>query len=543
MDLVEGDQGQATPVSHPLGLSMGSVSGQGKGVRVSHPGGGRQVSWQLPLRGEPEIAGNRAVYSDAWPGVDVAVDVRRSGFEQTFVVRDREAVDGLSGGEKVEFTVPVVTKGLTARQGKAGAVEFVDSKGTVVSTVAAPVAYDARVDERSGEPVATTPVDLEVRPTAGKGRAELIVSVDRSWMESSERVFPITVDPTYAAVSLKPTVDGYVQKAWPSSASGATDDELLVGTYDGGAHVMRSYLSFDTAGLTGRQVMSAELSLWENHSYSCTPSTVAVHELSQPVTGSVTWASMPTFGSTAAGQVDAAKGYSSACAAGVVSIPVTGAVQKWAGGSGGSKSLLVKAGSETSNVGWKRFDASEGAHPPVLKYTYNRVPATPSVPVLSEGTSSTYTDPATGKTTVWTSSARPRFESSSSDPDFNWVKMEFEVHSSTTPSASTLVASCTTGAARGGTVLGCTPGVDLPNDRSLFVRARAVESTYSTSRSGWSGFKTFYSSRSKPDAPVISCPDPYADGSWGEAAPGGEVSCTVSAASSTIWGRSSQVTV
>lgn len=176
VDLVEGSQGQVVPVSHPLGLSVGSLAGQGKGVRVSHPGGGRQVSWQLPLRGEPEVVGNRAVYADAWPGVDVAVDARRSGFEQTFVVRDRQAVGGLAGGERVQFTVPVVTKGLTAREGRAGAVEFVDAKGTVVSTVVAPEAFDARVDERSGQPVATTPVDLEVRPTAGKGRAELVVS-------------------------------------------------------------------------------------------------------------------------------------------------------------------------------------------------------------------------------------------------------------------------------------------------------------------------------------------------------------------------------
>ena len=545
LDLGADGSGALMPGSHPLDMSVGALAagGKGRGVSVVHPGGGRQVVWQLPLSGDPQVEGNRAVYVDAWPGVDVAVEARRSGFEQTFLVQDRAAVDSLAGGERVEFRIPLLTKGLTARRGKDGVVEFVDAKGTVVSTVVAPVAFDAQVDERSGIPTSTTPVDLKVRPTAGKGRAEMVVSLDRAWMESPERVFPITVDPTYAAVSLKPTVDGYVQKAWPSSSSGATDDELLVGTYDGGGHVMRSYLSFDTVGLKGRQVMSAELSLWENHSYSCTPTTVAAHELSQPVTGTVAWSSMPSFTTTPAGQVDAAKGYSSTCTAGLVSIPVTATVQRWSEGTGGSRSLLVKAGSETSSSGWKRFDSSEGAHPPVLKYTYNRPPATPSVPVLSEGTSSVYTDPSTGKTTVWTSSARPRFEASTSDPDFNWAKLEFEVHSSTTPSASTLVASCTTSSARGGTVLGCTPGVDLADNRTYFVRARAVDSAGKTLSSGWSGMKTFYSSRSKPDTPVISCPDPYADGSWSDTAPGRDVSCTVSAASPTIWGRSSQITV
>ncbi len=292
LDLQLRADGSVGPEAHPLGIRLPGDAGPGgklvDAVSVTHPGGGRQVTWRLPVKGKPVLEETTARYVDAWPGIDVVVDARRSGFEQTFVVTNPAAVDGLPGGDKVSWSVPLLTKGLTARAGEEGTVEFVDAKGTVVSTIVAPVAFDAEMDDRSGLPANTTVVDLEVVPTAGKGQAELVVSVDRKWLADPARVFPVTVDPTYALLSVAPSMDTYVLKS-ATYQTYASDDELLVGTYNGGGDIARSFLNFPTSAIVGKQVMSANLSLYEHWSWSCTASAVGAHATTETVSSSVTW--------------------------------------------------------------------------------------------------------------------------------------------------------------------------------------------------------------------------------------------------------------
>lgn len=540
LDLTVRGDGSVGPKAHPLDLSMPADAGAGdkprEAIRVGHPGGGREVTWQLPVKGKPALEGTAARYVNAWPGIDVVVDARRSGFEQTFVVTDARSVGSLPGGEQVSWTVPLLTKGLTARPGDKGVVEFVDAKGKVVSTIVAPVAFDAVVDDRSGLPVNTSEVELKVVPTAGRGKADLVVSVDRAWLTSAERVFPITVDPTYAALDVAPSMDTYILKSATTQTYGS-DPELLVGTYNGGTDVARSFVNFPTSSLIGKQIKTASLSLYERHSWSCTATAVGVHATATTVSSSVTWPTRPTFTATAAGSVNAAKGFSSSCPAGRISIPMTSLVQSWAAGSATTKTVMVKAGSETDNFGWKRFSSSEGSHPPVLKTTWNRPPAKPATPVLAASNSSTYIRSSDGAVQTWTASARPRFESSTTDPDQNSVRLTFQVHTANTGvSDATLVATCTSPSGAGGTILGCAPASDLTNHKVYYVRAKS--SDLGGMEGSWSGFKQFYVDWTAGSDPTVSCPAPYTDGSWADVAPSANVSCWVSGANASMWHQS-----
>ncbi len=546
LDMVERADGSVGPAAHPLGLGLPG-EGRAEGlsdVSVSHPGAGREVVWRLPLRGEPELDGPVARYADSWPGIDVVIDARRSGFEQTFVIESADAVAGLPGGDQVSWSIPLQAKGLVARQGgEEGVVEFVDAKERVVSQVVAPEAFDAVVDEFSGGPSNLTPVDLQVQQGAGRGKATLTLSVSREWLMDPARVFPVTVDPTYAALNVAPTMDTYVQKAYPSAAN-ASDDELLVGTYNGGTDVARSFLNFSTASLVGKQIKSAQLSLYENWAWSCTAKPVGVYSTSSTASSSVTWSTRPAASSTPVGSVDAAKRSDGTgdCAQGRVKIPMTSLVQTWSGQAAGTKTVMVRAGSETDSSGWKRFYSSESSYPPVLEVTWNRAPATPATPVLASSTSSTYVNPGDGAAQTWTKYKRPRFESSTSDPDGNTVKLEFEVHTANSNvSSATLVASCMSLLRTGGTVVGCTPGVDLSNHMRYFVRARAHDGGGMTG--SWSGFKMFYTDWTAGAAPVVSCPAPYTDGSWATNVPTSNVTCRVSGAAASTWDQNVQLKV
>ena len=86
---------------------------------------GVSLAWPGKL-GKPVLAGNRATYADVHPGVDLVVDALRTGYEQFLIIKTPAALVGLSGGgADVSWSLPVKTKGLTARVEADGSVAFV----------------------------------------------------------------------------------------------------------------------------------------------------------------------------------------------------------------------------------------------------------------------------------------------------------------------------------------------------------------------------------------------------------------------------------
>jgi hypothetical protein len=249
--------GDVVPGGMGLGLRLsgGGVAGSSF-VSVDH-GGGRSVAWSLggQLTGAklpaPALKDQVATYADVSPGVDVRVAVRSSGFEQDFGVKDRAAADAVaaSGGS---WQVPLKTKGLTAKATSGGGVEFLDAKGEVVSFVPAAQAWDAAINPRSGEPANVSAVSLSVAQS-NPGGAVLTVTPDAEWLADPARVFPITVDPTYATMNVAVTRDTWIATNYASTPQ-STSPELKVGTYDGGTTKARSFLTFSTSGFKNYDV-------------------------------------------------------------------------------------------------------------------------------------------------------------------------------------------------------------------------------------------------------------------------------------------------
>jgi hypothetical protein len=259
LDVEAKADGTAGAVRHPGGLSLaGRSAGAGRGSRGAagtdvvaideKSGRGVTLAWPGGLPA-PALKGESATYANVAAGVDLVVHALRSGFESDLVIKTAAARDELvtkTAGKGVSFSFPVKTRGLTARAESDGSVSFVDAKGTVVSRFAAPMAWDATVDPRSGNPVNLSPVAMSVTQH-GKGQAMLTLTPDAGWLASSERTFPITIDPTYASGSnVATTFDTYVSSAYPTTTY-STATELRVGTYNGGADKYRSFLTFPLA--------------------------------------------------------------------------------------------------------------------------------------------------------------------------------------------------------------------------------------------------------------------------------------------------------
>jgi hypothetical protein len=547
LSLAEAADGTVAPKGHPLGLSLAGATKAaggaakttgGTGLVVAGHGKGKgtqdrdvTLSWGGNL-GKPALSGTAARYKDVKPGVDLVVDARRTGYETHLVINTPAALQGLRSAATdgvVSWDIPVQTHGLTARAEKDGSVSFVDAAGQVVSTIAAPVAWDDEVDPQSGNRVTESPVTMTLTQQ-GKGRAVLTLTPDQDWLFDPARVFPVTIDPTYAAASLTPTFDTYVSSAFPT-ATYSTSTELRVGTYNAGGDKYRSFLNFPITSAHGRDIVSASLSLYEFHSYSCTAKPFYVWSVPPTASSSTSWDNQPGA-VTQYGSLSAAKGFSSSCAAGRVNVPVTSLVQAYADSSSSTASIRLHA-SETDTAGWKKFYSLESSQDPYITYTYNRKPNTASAPTLGAPAAS-YLDPRYGTTSVFTSAAKPVLSTRTTDPDGNGYTATIEVHSSTAGTAASKVTYCTTPRSSspytwtpsGGTA-SCTLGTALANNTQYYVRA-AVADDQALWNDTWSPWTMFYTAFNNPPAPTVSCPG-YTNGTWTDTAPGADVTCTIKA--------------
>ncbi|HVK26230.1 MAG TPA: DNRLRE domain-containing protein, partial [Actinokineospora sp.] len=500
-----GHDGTIAPGGHPHGVRLGKKAKSDSVFAAAGVGGDRQVEWIAPWAlPEPVLDGVKATYPDIEPQVDLVVNNRRSGFEYDFVVKGKPAAAPV-------WRIPLRLKGLTPKQRPDGAIEFRDARDQVHSVI--PVAYmwDAAVDERTGEPVNKATVNIAVEGST------LVITPDPAWFNDSRRSFPVTVDPTYAVQNAYPNFDTWVQSDYASDQSASA--ELKLGTYNGGSVKARSFLNVPVAPFKGKQIISATFSIFETWSYSCTPSTFIVRS-AQTASTSSRWTSQPPIGSQY-GSTSVAKGHDSGCPAGRTSVSITPLVQAWSNATYATGGMVLMAANESDSNSWKRFHSSEGSADPYISFTYNRAPSTPLMPAFSSAVP--YAAPG-GSTYLYTPYLRPWVTSKGSDADGNTVKYEFEFHTSTAGTSATLKATCSSATYPSGTTAGCQPGVDLPDNTAIVVRARTFDGTL---RSGWSAWVLVRVGVATPAVPTITCP--YPNGSWTDTVPATTFTCTIAA--------------
>ncbi|WP_147427338.1 LamG-like jellyroll fold domain-containing protein [Micromonospora globbae] len=360
--------GVVAPKAHPRGLTFaGATPGAGE-HEVATIGTGSEravVAWPGPLP-EPVLNGRTITYPDVRPGVDLVFHAHATGYEQHVVVKDRA---GLAHVRTLKL--PLRTGKLTATQDGMGGLVFKNSRGRQVGRAQTPLMWDAEVSPLSGEHVNHAPVALRAVVAAG-GRTVMELTPDPKFLARPDLTFPVTIDPP---TSLSPSFDAFVQNSYSSDQSGSSDLKLGYSN-DGGTFYARSYLRFNTTGLGGSRIITAKLRLWNYHSWSCTAASWEAWRTDY-VDSSVRWTNQPTARAKVGASTET-RGYNSSCGDGYVYIEVGGALQHSADNNLTSASVMLRATSETSTSGWKRFDSAEGAHPPLVTITYNSAPSAPS---------------------------------------------------------------------------------------------------------------------------------------------------------------------
>ncbi|MFF0549430.1 DNRLRE domain-containing protein [Streptomyces sp. NPDC004311] len=437
------------------------------------------LSWRGALP-QPVLKGTLARYPDVLPSTDLLIESTRTGFEQFLELKDRQAVPGTG-----TVTLTLDAKGLEVRANKDRSLTFVDpGTGREAGGLPAPVMWDASVDARSGEH--TRRADVGISVVQRGDQVDLTLTPDAAFLNDPKTRFPVTVDP---AVNLGASFDTFVQQGYTTDQSAAT--ELKLGN-NGSGQVARSFLSFPMAKISGKQVLSASLSLWNFHSWSCTAKGWEVWDTGTPSTSS-RWTAQPSWHRKWAGPT-ATKGHSASCADGWVSTDIKTLAQAWAGNGNSVNSLGIRAADEGDPFGWKKFNSGNAAtNTPFMSVTYNTKPG-----------QAVAMSPLTGATTNDTT---PTLTGKATDADGNTVQLSYEIW---TPTGTAALQSGKSAFAASGAGAPWTPATALAQG-SYKWRAAVYDGT--TWNGTWSPWQTFTVDTTAPTAPGVGSGD-FPAGVW-----------------------------
>ncbi|MFS0794508.1 PA14 domain-containing protein [Microbacterium sp. 1P10AE] len=184
-------------------------------------------------------------YKDVTPGVDVKYEVQETGVKETLVL---DAVPAAR-----TWVWSLTPDGLAPRLTEAGALELVDASGQVVMGVPTPFAWDS-----SGEEGVRSAAFAELHPRLWRvsdTEWRYSVTVDRDWIQSPDRVFPVMIDPTW-----NPTVvgrDAYKSDGYHLSGG------LHVGNTreDYTDRYWRSILSYNYGNIPGKFIGASQMTI------------------------------------------------------------------------------------------------------------------------------------------------------------------------------------------------------------------------------------------------------------------------------------------
>ncbi|MYS40675.1 DNRLRE domain-containing protein, partial [Streptomyces sp. SID5998] len=372
LDLVARADGSVAPAAHPQGLVLGGKGGS-KPVSLKAAGqaeprtlvtlGQGQEQVELQWKGglpAPVLDGPKATYRDAVPGADVVVEATRTGFEQYVTIKQRPASDGYA------YTMPLKAKGLKAAQQADGSVVFTDAKtGNRRAVMPAPVMWDATTDKVSGEHTHRAKVGLKVVQHGSS--IDLVFTPDADFLADPKTQFPVTVDPSTAALSN--VFDTYVQQG--ETVDWSADTELDLGNpgtknADGTARTARSFITWNTAPFADALVSSAKLSLWNFHSGNtdCKAYGWEVWDTGKPSTSS-RWTAQPAWNQKFA--TSTATTGNPGCSTqpdGWISADVTTLAQTWASAKNTTSNMGLRATDESGTAAWKRVNSANAASNP-----------------------------------------------------------------------------------------------------------------------------------------------------------------------------------
>lgn len=321
-------------------------------VRVEQGGGFIQVGLDGAHVGAPQVSGDTVSYPGVLPGTDLSYQSGPDGLTEKLVLTKPPAA-----GTAFSFTIQV--SGFTPKRLADGAIAFYGGESAnPVFTIPAPYMSDAKPDANSPYGVAySAKVAQSMTFDAATGTLHVSVKPDASWLASSQRVYPVTVDPTIVVSSTSSTAANVMILQDGPTTNYDTSWRLSVGTTTTGA--ARALIKFALPTVpAGTTVTSADLQLYYDQTFTTGSNNVPMQALAanaawDPTTA--TWNNASSIGGSVAGTTQM-----TANQLGVWNdFPVTSTVQSWLNGTLANNGFVLKATSEsTLGKGGPRYEGA-----------------------------------------------------------------------------------------------------------------------------------------------------------------------------------------
>jgi len=327
----------------------GAATLSGDGYSLSFTACGASLSQPLAL-------GDSACYLESGDDTSLTYQALRDGIKETLLINKPKTKDFYDF--RMDFS------GLSLRQNKdSGSWELIKSDGSVAYGLADLVVTDSSFDDKSGNSSECPNTSWELI-SSSKTSARFRAHLDKTWLSSKERVWPVKIDPS---VTVGVALDTYVGSGYATSNYNSSA-ELRAGYYDSSTGINRSYIKFNALpNLSSANVDSVIFNAYQQHQYYVDTATTSYVALSNAaIPASATWNNKPAMSAGIASTSIKGRGL---WAAYNVTSSLKGPLTTGAAFNG--LVLYQSEVSPLSNTTWRKFNSKEGTYPPNLTITYS----------------------------------------------------------------------------------------------------------------------------------------------------------------------------
>ncbi|MEY8742793.1 DNRLRE domain-containing protein [Bacillales bacterium AN1005] len=315
-------------------------------------------NYNLQQQQNAETNENKVTYKDVLPGIDLRHVSLNKEVKEDWIINEYKGIN--------EFNY-VVNTDLIPQLEEDGSISFLENKNSKenVFTLPSPMMEDSNVNDGLGNGVKSNQLHYELS-SIGENQYSIKLVVDKEWLESDERVFPVYIDPS---VSVDAMGDSFVSSAYPTTNynkewdSGQGEYVLKVGKYDSTTGTNYAFIKFSLTNLKGAVVDSADLKTYVTHAYYATQKTgLWVDRVTGPwYANELNWSNKP--GSTAITSTTVARDQ-------WASFPVKATVQGWINGDYQNDGFKLHTNGNGQTY-WKKLSSAETANVAKLVISYH----------------------------------------------------------------------------------------------------------------------------------------------------------------------------
>ena len=287
------------------------------------------------------------VYQNVVANVDIVYTVQHSVLKEDIVLKSKAAPN--------TFKFRLNTNGLTVDE-KDGIIALFDSEGNEIFAFT-PLYMEDSNGKRSE--------NVQLTCESIKNGYEITISADAAFLNATDTVYPVVIDPSIMVTGYDVTFDTCVDQEYPTSNYYLSENLWTGGAL--GTNAMRTYMKYTLpTGISASQVTSAYVYLLKKEHQA--PTIRAYRVTSDWSSSAITWNSKPAYTTTYA------SGVATNTTGNWYGLNVTTLVKYWLNGTYPNYGMVLKEPSESDSAQKTKFYSSDAPSPNkpelVINYTY-----------------------------------------------------------------------------------------------------------------------------------------------------------------------------